>query len=843
MKKTITGIAAVLGALFLGFLIGCADAVGDAPSRTEDGMPVAGMGRVLVHIGPRVEGARTLMPALEDVTYRMTFSSETETVGPLEITDTGGAVDLWPGIWELSVTGYMGETEALEGYETGIEVKVAESTQVTVMMKGKIEGDTGTLAYSITFPDTASRGWLRVYGWDDAEIKETVDLVNGATADSGTKTKAGSLNLSSGYYHLGIDIYMPTGVLSRSDIAHIYPGLTTETGTGYAEFTAADFVPAEVDSTKTSLAAVLDGISGLPTGVDVVYTLPAVDDNNLNPRSITHTGNVTVTVDGGGRTVSLYGSGSLITIGSGVTLKLKNITLRGSGMNNDASLITVDGGNLELNDGAVITGNTKYSSSTSSYGGGVYIDSGTFIMNGGAITRNTARSYGGGVYVGSGTFTMNGGTITHNTATYSTAAPSYGGGVYVDSGTFTMNGGVISDNKAESPINAYGGGMYVNSGTFAISGGAIMDNTAVCTSFSSPINAYGGGMYVNTGIFTMSGGTISGNTASSCGASGGGVYVSAGGGFTLSGGEISGNTAYSPYVYNSSCGASGGGVYVSGRDFTMNSGVIMGNTASSTSTSSLSPFSYGGGVYVSGGDFIMNNGVISGNTASSSTQSAAVSSCGGGVYVSAGTFTITGGEISGNETSSWSPSSSSSCGGGVYVIGSSLMSGGAIMRNTASGPNSPSFGGGVYVSGTFTISGGAIMENTASANSSSRGGGVYMDGIFTMSNGEISGNTASSSYSSSGGGVYISGGGTQTFIKRGGTIYGDTDAIAGNGNATDNTAVSGNGHAVYLDNGKRRDSTADLSEVLYAKYDNGSWSYNGTDVPGIYGDTTGNWEE
>ena len=31
--------------------------------------------------------------------------------------------------------------------------------------------------------------------------------------------------------------------------------------------------------------------------------------------------------------------------------------------------------------------------------------------------------------------------------------------------------------------------------------------------------------------------------------------------------------------------------------------------------------------------------------------------------------------------------------------------------------------------------------------------------------------------------------------KRGGTIAGDIDAIAGNGNTSDNTAVSGSGHA------------------------------------------------
>ena len=75
-------------------------------------------------------------------------------------------------------------------------------------------------------------------------------------------------------------------------------------------------------------------------------------------------------------------------------------------------------------------------------------------MNGGAISGNTAPGdLGGGVYVSGGTFTMNGGTITSNTA-------KKGGGVYLTNystykSTFTMNGGTISGNTAN-----IGGGVY-----------------------------------------------------------------------------------------------------------------------------------------------------------------------------------------------------------------------------------------------------------------------------------------------------------------------------------------------------------------------------------------------
>jgi hypothetical protein len=109
----------------------------------------------------------------------------------------------------------------------------------------------------------------------------------------------------------------------------------------------------------------------------------------------------TVTIDGGGRTIDMTGStmGPLITVGSGVTLELKNITLKGlstsdgDGADNNAALIRVtDGGTLVLGEGAVIRDNvnTFYFGGT---GGGV-----TLTMSGGKIQGNTV-SGGGGVFI------------------------------------------------------------------------------------------------------------------------------------------------------------------------------------------------------------------------------------------------------------------------------------------------------------------------------------------------------------------------------------------------------------------------------------------------------------
>jgi len=332
--------------------------------------------------------------------------------------------------------------------------------------------------------------------------------------------------------------------------------------------------------------------------------------------------NVTVTIQGDG-TLSPSGNGSVFIIGADQTVVLNgDIILRGRD-NNNASVVRInEKGTFRMEDNSKVTGNT--SSSYNSGDGGVYVKSGTFTMNSGAISENTGgigvrvsdrgtftmnggtisgsgnESHGGayGVRVGDrGTFTMNNGVISDNT----------GGGVFVDGGnTFTMKDGVISGNTNSGS----GGGVYVG-GTFTMSGGAITGNKAYT----------GGGVYVNNwGTFTMNGGVITDNTA---GENGGGVLNNRT--FTMNGGDISGNTA----------SEAGGGVYVGIRDssFTIKGGTISGNSANGE-------YSGGGGVHVLWGSFTMQGGTISGN---------ATRGAGGGICVSRGTFTKTGGTISGND--------------------------------------------------------------------------------------------------------------------------------------------------------------------------------------------------
>jgi hypothetical protein len=295
-------------------------------------------------------------------------------------------------------------------------------------------------------------------------------------------------------------------------------------------------------------------------------------------------------------------------------------------------------------------------------------------------------------------------------------------------------------------------------------------------------------------------GTISDNTTTTS-SGGGGVFISNNGTFIMSGGTISNNTSPGG-------GGGGGGVSVGNYGtFIMSGGTISNNTSTGDGGSG-----HGGGVYVGNGTFTMSGGTISNNTSSGS---------GGGVGVSNNvTFTMSGGIISGN--------TAGRDGGGVNFSSSRTFT---MLEGTINGNTAGNDGGGVYFSssGTFTMSEGTISDNNTARN----GGGVYFgNGTFTMSGGIISGNTAGV-----GGGIFSYG----TFTKTGGIIYGDTDHIVGNGNATDNTAISTsnpgtNGHAVlYI-----------KSSVNYYRNetlaDDASGNISTTDtLPAESGDVLNNW--
>lgn len=173
------------------------------------------------------------------------------------------------------------------------------------------------------------------------------------------------------------------------------------------------------------------------------------------------------------------------------------------------------GGGVYIESGTfVLSDNAKVSGNTAKYGGGVSFftedTSASFTMSdSAAVSGNTAVSYGGIAVLG-GSFTMESGKVTLNKATEGSA-----GGVGVgNGGSFTMQGGIISGNQARSTNEPEGGGVMcgVYHGDYAD---------------TSKVDA--------TGRFTMTGGAITGNNITGPDAKGGGVLLGPGSTMTVSG--------------------------------------------------------------------------------------------------------------------------------------------------------------------------------------------------------------------------------------------------------------------------------------------------------------------
>ena len=231
---------------------------------------------------------------------------------------------------------------------------------------------------------------------------------------------------------------------------------------------------------------------------------------------------IAVTIQGSGISpgscgLTLNSNGSLLYIGANqkVTIEDAQLVGQGTGINNNTSLVMVNGGAFTMNSGLISSNTTTVSGSI----GGVYINnSSIFTMNSGKVSDNTG-STAGGVYINNNSiFTMNGGEVSGNIATANAGI----GGVYVrdNKDSFYMNGGVIYGNTAAGTSGT--GGVESITGTFRMTNGIIVGSSDYI---------YGGTTYTkNTGVtatlYTGSNNKVTYGTVSSGGTSGGLIITS-----------------------------------------------------------------------------------------------------------------------------------------------------------------------------------------------------------------------------------------------------------------------------------------------------------------------------
>jgi len=380
-----------------------------------------------------------------------------------------------------------------------------------------------------------------------------------------------------------------------------------------------------------------------------------------------------------------YGGAVMVRSGE---FTMKGGTITGNEGTTSGGAICVSAGTFNMEKGIV-------SLNTSPKGGALFMNnaSGTINLNAngtGAITNNTSTSFGGGIYVNKGNFNMDGCIVEKNTAT------TLGGGVYLDGGSVSICGGTICDNTAEN-----GGGVYATSAAAAtMNGGTISNNEATL----------GGGVYVpESASFTMCGGTISGNEAT--GQGGGGVYVLANGTFDMNA-PVEGNNAGIIKENKAASGKYGAGVLVYGT-FNMNEGTISNH---GSEDNPLDVEGAGVCIYDNAAEFVMNGGEIRDNF--SSKAGAGVS-----VRANAPIFTMNGGKITSNnsttnaggivirnnavftisnsaEISNNTASSTTGMGGGVYKEGSATL----VLNGGLFAENSAAYGADIYYTGTISLS-------------------------------------------------------------------------------------------------------------------------------------------
>ena len=164
-----------------------------------------------------------------------------------------------------------------------------------------------------------------------------------------------------------------------------------------------------------------------------------------------------------------------------------------------------------------------------SLGNAIYIQASGMTLTDMIIRNNTVNAYGGaGVYVSSGTVIINDSLITNNKNTSTSA--SYNGAAISHRGSLTLNNTTVSNNVS---TNTGGGGIYTQSGyILTLNNSTISSNSAA---------GNGGGLLLESGAtLNINNSTIAFNSAQN----GGGIYIKSGSGmYNLRNSIISNNSA------------------------------------------------------------------------------------------------------------------------------------------------------------------------------------------------------------------------------------------------------------------------------------------------------------
>jgi len=375
----------------------------------------------------------------------------------------------------------------------------------------------------------------------------------------------------------------------------------------------------------------------------------------------------------------------VITVTSGHTLRLENLTLTGGQTGND-------GGGVYVSDGSLQIVNCLIADNSARFGGGVYQwNIGRVDIIGSRIERNQASADGGGLYV-------NGDAALTNTLVLTNTASRHGGGLHVITGRADVLGGRFAGNRA---VSGNGGGISLNK-AIKVSGTQIISNTA--GGDGGGLLQWDSGQPVNVTNVRFE--------RNQAGRDGGGLWTQ--GDLTMTNSLLISNTADS----HSTTPTHGGGAYVSGSTQVLSS-TFRGNTAACSNCG----YTYGGGLHHASALSITIQG---------SLFESNVAWLGGGLHDANGSASIRGVTFSANsagygggvyawdvtvEDSRFMHNDAERRGGGLEAWDSAVLVGTRFISNTAEE------GGGLSLySADTTMVNTVIVDNQASLH----GSGLYI---------------------------------------------------------------------------------------------------------------------
>lgn len=418
----------------------------------------------------------------------------------------------------------------------------------------------------------------------------------------------------------------------------------------------------------------------------------------------------------------------IISIGSGVTVHLNNLSISGANVAED-----VGGGVL------------------SAAGSHLYIDHCV-------LTQNQAQ-YGGAVFQKgqAGSLTVTNSTVQSNSAAY------HGGGLYAE-GNLTLTDTWVLDNQA----NFFGGGAYSSSGTLHITGGSFENNHA---------NQDGGGLNVNNALI-LEDVTFYKNIA---GTNGGGVMQwNSGHPVTLTHVTFSNNSAVN----------NGGGMFAKGN-LTVNDSMWTDNEVNKPADSGSNAAIAGGGLALENATLLMHRSTFHGNQLTCSNCSVALGGGislrqtstaeiydskfdendawnGGGISadtncslkVKNGTFTLNTAGYGGGINAYFAEVRSSLFQNNIVVNsgGAMMLSGATLDGLRISGNQSGVHGGGLWIGSTGSFSIHNSVVNGNSIQSSGTGSGIYIENGTSA---ELLQNTIANNTGGDGSGIFVAAGNPQ----------------------------------------------------------------------------------